>query len=314
MPLKCPICSNKPQSQNQTEDMFDLKCSYCGNFSITNKALELLNNEHLINHRLISTISKWLKKNSETKIDETKLKQLLGMKPDPIYLTEIEMLRWLYSKTSFPGERIDFYLSDPDLLSNCHLQNENEAIYFLISLLDKKLIQIHGDKKFRNSLTGKTITISPKGYSYLEELDKHINSNIGFCAMWFDSETQAAWEEAIKPALITTGYEAKRIDKHEHNGGFFDEIKSLIRKSKFVIADFTGNRGGVYYEAGFADGLGLPVIYTCRKDHFDEMENAPNQAGVHTDLRHLNFILWNEDDLGEFKRRIVNRLEGTILI
>ena len=42
-----------------------------------------------------------------------------------------------------------------------------------------------------------------------------------------------------------------------------------IRKSKFLIADFTGQRGGVYYEAGFAYGLGLPVIWTCRKDWFD---------------------------------------------
>jgi len=33
-----------------------------------------------------------------------------------------------------------------------------------------------------------------------------------------------------------------------------------------MICDLTGYRGGVYFEAGFAYGLGLEVIYTCRKD------------------------------------------------
>ncbi len=35
---------------------------------------------------------------------------------------------------------------------------------------------------------------------------------------------------------------------------------------RFMIADFTGHRGGVYFEAGFAHGLGIPVIWTCRED------------------------------------------------
>jgi hypothetical protein len=46
---------------------------------------------------------------------------------------------------------------------------------------------------------------------------------------------------------------------------------SQIRRSKFLIADFTGHRGGVYFEAGYAMGLGLPVFWTCRRDDLDKL-------------------------------------------
>ena len=46
-------------------------------------------------------------------------------------------------------------------------------------------------------------------------------------------------------------------------------------------------RGGVYYEAGFAQGLGLPVIWTCRKDMIDY---------VHFDTRHCAHIDWEAPD------------------
>lgn len=53
--------------------------------------------------------------------------------------------------------------------------------------------------------------------------------------------------------------------------------RAEIRRSRFLVADFThdkkqGARGSVYYEAGFAHGLNIPVIFTARdgtKPHFD---------------------------------------------
>jgi hypothetical protein len=42
-----------------------------------------------------------------------------------------------------------------------------------------------------------------------------------------------------------------------------------IRRSRFVVADYTGQRNGVYFEAGFGLGLGLVVIPTCRADEVD---------------------------------------------
>ena len=62
-----------------------------------------------------------------------------------------------------------------------------------------------------------------------------------------------------------------------------------------------GARGGVYYEAGFAYGLKIPVIFTCREDMFDK---------IHFDTRQYNHIGWAEpDDLVEpLKQRILARI------
>ena len=49
-----------------------------------------------------------------------------------------------------------------------------------------------------------------------------------------------------------------------------DKVLGDIRLSPFVVADFTEHRNGVYLEAGFARGLGLRVVHTCRKDHMDK--------------------------------------------
>ena len=88
--------------------------------------------------------------------------------------------------------------------------------------------------------------------------------------MWFDNEMEEAWVKGFQPGIEEAGFEAVRIDKKDFNNKIDDEIIAEIRRSRFVVAYFThgkkGARGGVYYEAGFAHGLGIGVIFTWRKD------------------------------------------------
>ena len=102
-----------------------------------------------------------------------------------------------------------------------------------------------------------------------------------------------------------------RIDRKPDVDKIDDEIIAEIRRSRFLVADFThgdkGARGGVYYEAGFAYGLGKPVIYTCRADMVDYL---------HFDTRQYAHILWETpEELREgLKNKIVARIgEGTVL-
>ena len=60
---------------------------------------------------------------------------------------------------------------------------------------------------------------------------------------------------SIETAISGAGYKPVRIDKHQHNNRIDDEIVAAIRQSRFVVADFTQQRGGVYFEAGLAMGL-----------------------------------------------------------
>lgn len=141
---------------------------------------------------------------------------------------------------------------------------------------------------------------SPKGLLYLEGR-REGPSSVGFCAMWFSPEVHALWEEVISPAVTAAGYAPLRIDEQPHNGKIDDAIMAAIRAARFVVSDFTGSRGGVYYEAGFAHGLGLPVIFMCREG--DEL---------HFDVRQYNCIFWKPDELAEARERLKNRILATL--
>lgn len=180
--------------------------------------------------------------------------------------------------------------------------------------------------------------VDQQGYERLREL-QGTDSNIGFVAMWFNPEMLSVYEQAIYPAIeyIEEGaseprFRAVRVDNVEHVNDINDEIIAQIRRSKFMVCDLTGYRGGVYFEAGLAYGLGMPVIYTCRKDWCDEdqlMDDAgkiveylkdsngrPIQVrkeGVHFDLAHRNRIEWELDKLDEFKVKLENRIKAVII-
>ena len=163
--------------------------------------------------------------------------------------------------------------------------------------------------------------VTAKGYARYEELRKSVDSSNAFVAMWFD-DSMAPLREAIEAAVRAAGYEPKRVDTDpEVVGRIEDEIIALIRQSRFVVADFTASprpiasaedanpRGGVYYEAGFAHGLGRPVFFTCRRDYID------TPKALHFDTSHFLHIDWSEGDLGEggkFREELRKRIEAVV--
>jgi hypothetical protein len=172
-------------------------------------------------------------------------------------------------------------------------RNEGDARYMLEAVL-------HSELGFLINRTSDTYRITAKGLLHLEGR-KDENSSVGFCAMWFDEKVKQLWTAAIEPAIRLAGQDPGRIDSKQHNGKIDDEIMATIRASRFLVADFTGTRGGVYYEAGFAHGLGLPVIFMCRED--DEL---------HFDIRQYNCIFWKPEDLEEVRVRLKNRILATL--
>lgn len=119
-----------------------------------------------------------------------------------------------------------------------------------------------------------------------------------FVAMKFGEKLRAAYELGIKPAIEEAGYNAIRIDEVEHADLIDDRMIAEIRECRFLVADLTKQNQGVYYESGFARGLGKLVILTCQK------ADAKN---VHFDSEHYNQIRWeNYSDLKEkLKARIL---------
>ncbi len=174
-----------------------------------------------------------------------------------------------------------------EMLAYTESTNPNEMLHLLKYLIGQGWIELK-----RESLGTKAVTLTVEGSEHLAGMENvNRTSSQAFVAMWFDESVNAAWEEAIKPAIEDTGYKAVRIDEVGHLNKIDEQIMSEIRASRFVVADFThgedGARGGVYYEAGFAHGLDIPVIFTCRKDKIEH---------VHFDTRQYPHLLWQRPE------------------
>ena len=145
-----------------------------------------------------------------------------------------------------------------------------------------------------------SLQIGENGWKIIESLNKPNNSNQCFIAMWFD-ECMVAARNKIKTAIGETGYTPFLIDEKHFNNFITVELLEEIKKSRFLIADLSGDRGGVYLEAGFAMGLNLPVIFSCEANDFSK---------VHFDIKQYNMIIWNNED--ELYEKLKDRIRETI--
>lgn len=186
--------------------------------------------------------------------------------------------------------------TDERLLATTYSRDETEIRNLLHILLDEGHL-----RGFEDNTTHRlsAVALTSKGMLAAEALQLSVpNSAQGFVAMSFSEELREAWVNGFDPAIRAAGYRPMRIDAKDYAGGVMDEIIAEIRQSRFVVADCTQQRNGVYYEAGFAVGLGLTVIPTCRGD---DMKNR------HFDIQHLNTLEWKKpaDLISKLAERII---------
>lgn len=159
-----------------------------------------------------------------------------------------------------------------------------------------------------------SFSITSKGFERIESLESSGPATLqAFVAMWFAKEMKEAWRLAFAPAIRDAGYKPFRIDNLQHNGKIDDAIVAEIKRSRFLVADFTcggvdseegfqpNPRGGVYYEAGLAHGLGMEVIFTCREDRL---------AWLHFDTRQFAHIVWKTPE--DLREQLYNRISATL--
>ena len=188
------------------------------------------------------------------------------------------------------------------LIECCHAlawsesQTFNDLFYFLDYLQKQNWIN-------RIGANGYTVTVH--GHNQVAEQKASINSSQAFVAMWFNESMDKAFKEGIGPAVMEAGYIPLRIDNKKDVNKLDDEIIAAIRESLFVIADFThgkeGLRGSVYYEAGFAHGLGKTVIFTCQEDTIRKL---------HFDVRQYAFIGWKTPE--DLRKGLLDRIRARV--
>ncbi|MCL4682983.1 MAG: hypothetical protein KJZ92_17175 [Rhodocyclaceae bacterium] len=81
-----------------------------------------------------------------------------------------------------------------------------------------------------------------------------------FVVMQFTEEYTALYKDVIEPVCTDFGFQVIRGDNVYTNGLIIEDITRSIRECSIVIADITPNNANVYYELGFAHGIGKPAI------------------------------------------------------
>jgi len=127
-----------------------------------------------------------------------------------------------------------------------------------------------------------------------------VSGTLGFMAMKFGDEVlEKFYSEVIKPAASDMGYELVDV-RAVARAGIIDNImrqqisdSDSDSDSDFVVVDLTHDNSGAYWEAGYAEGLGKPVIYICNDEKFAQKQ-------THFDTNHLTTVMWNVDRSQDF--------------
>jgi hypothetical protein len=306
--FSCPLCDkNAFCEEDQRSEIVMVVCCICGKFRFSSEASYFLSSlktegrqdRYKLSHtmRTISERAFGKRDNAFFPIYKSNDLQKILDQPDmPVQDKLNSLLRYLGMLSEFPGDCPEF--DSKNDYSVIGAKNYNEADFYLQSIAQQGLVVIE------NSYTGSSkdrFTVSAIGWMELERIVQSGGESMNaFIAMWFDS-SRSEFDAAIHRAIADAGYVPIRIDRVEHLNRIDDEIIARIRQSKFLVADFSGQRNGVYFEAGFMLGLGRPVIWVCEKS---DLEN------VHFDTRQYNTIDYmNADDL---RTRLQARIEANL--
>lgn len=293
---KCEVCVDQMATTLPSGgfDGIHQNCPRCGEFKVSGTASSMMRQGLGRNRRAL--LSGWVRNQnrlgSVPMITSENLKMVLAT-PLPSVLERANALLE-EAVLGLKGLGDMFNINEPRFLAATYSSTADDVNYLLGILRGQGLAE---------AITiGGGCEILPGGYIKLDELKgKRTTSANGFVAMSFHPELNETYSDGFQVAILGAGYEPIRMDQIEHINRIDDEIINQINSSKFVVADFTGHRGGVYFEAGYALGIGIPVFWTCRKS---------DMSNLHFDIRQFNCIDWQTPE--ELAKRLQVRLEAVL--
>ncbi|MFT4091867.1 MAG: hypothetical protein QM645_14150 [Asticcacaulis sp.] len=141
------------------------------------------------------------------------------------------------------------------------------------------------------------------------ELEKRgeLSGRYGFMAMKFDDPVlQPLFRDTIKPRVKeATGYDVVEVREKTRAGVIDNIIREEIRNAAFVLADLSHGNNGAYWEAGYAEGMGKPVIYLCEQKTFDETK-------THFDTNHCTTVMWSKGNEELFAEQLIATIQRSL--
>lgn len=291
----CPVCySNRATFERSGVDLWLIACPVCGKYEVTDTSVRSMDSitEQRLSVYLLQGVLRTASETGEVlRITSDSAPSLIAAASppqDPLDAID-RLVLWVHART---GSFANTVAIQPQRDYPVVFARDHSEFSFLLKMArDIGVVELP---------TSGNVRLTLDGWRHVDELRRRSPaSDHAFVAMWFNDSMTGLWDQGIRPALQDTGYKAFRIDKLEHNDRIDDRILAEIRRSALLVADFTGHRGGVYFEAGFALGLGIPVIWMCAKH---DLESA------HFDTRQYNHIDWATED--EARARLRTRIEA----
>lgn len=294
----CPVCRTTADlAREGGRDAFEVECRVCGKYVITGTLLSILENLEEGERGILPYLSAHTRQTCVQGLVSTLDTSNWGGYAQAHMTTPVSrkvgrLLELVAGRSRYPGQTVKLDpKADYPLLD---AQSPEEVSYLRNYLQEAGFLREYGD----------SYEVTVKGWEHLEPPSGGAGlPGRCFVGMSFDKSMLDAYELGIRAALEDDcRLKAVRVDREEHNEKICDKILAEIRLAQFVVADFTDHRAGVYFEAGFALGLGRPVIWTCREDQLDRS---------HFDTRQYNHIAWSSPL--DLRKKLTDRIRATVL-
>lgn len=294
----CPICQQHSKQGQPDRTWLSVNCSNCGEFVITDdaqhQAKAIIGSDDTRKAKGSHYIQKRLESGKQTKIYSNDIQAMVEMKLPSIIEQADNFIRHFAKIAKEPGKLITIDSSEEWIgATGCISKSGVNAILDYL-LAEGKMLRPYDETN--------EFCISVKGWVYYEDLQKKAkDSTIAFMAMQFgEPELDAIVDDTFRPAVLQTGFRLQKLNDEQSAGLIDDQLRVQIRRSRFLIADLTHGNKGAYWEAGFSEGIGIPVIYTCKESEFGKES--------HFDTNHHLTVMWNPDKPEE----AANKLKATI--
>ena len=290
----CPICSTQlseqPRKVPDNPRLTCYPCPNCGPFAVNRPSEELLKKlarDDPLRLRVLSYIVRKMKAGeSAVALSRERIMEITDSTKLPSPTEQIaNLLLWIGNNSEHFGKTI--HLSPEEHTAVVGAIGTENFFHITSELVNQGLFE--GMSSGRALFEGHLTLAGWEAYERLKR-GRH-SSRKAFMAMEYgDDELDVVFHDCFKPAVAAAGFSLERLDEDPPSGLIDNRLRVEILKARFLVADLTLGNHGAYWEAGYAEGLGRPVIFTCRKSYAKE-------HGTHFDTNHMHTVFWESTDL-----------------
>ncbi len=135
-----------------------------------------------------------------------------------------------------------------------------------------------------------------------------LTNRFGFVARKFDDPRMESFLAPVRKAVnLRTGIELREENTFKEPGLIDNRMRQHIKDCAFLVAELSRANNGAYWEAGYAEALGRPVIYLCEEQAFRDPTLKP-----HFDAAHSKIIEWRWDDPAALTDELVATIDAAL--